>query len=85
MTDINMQEMISAIEAIAELENNELTEYWNYLIYIANYESYMNDEFKNALYVEIKSVYEWTRENVKIVDFIETTTKTYKVLEWSNM
>ena len=70
------------LEKYAKLEGSEIGELCELLLTIANYGSYMGDEFHSALVEEIQSQLEMFKIQTKIVETEKTYNEKYTELEW---
>ena len=77
----NIDEMCEDLERYAKLEGAEVGEVCDLLISLAGYESYVGDEFYNALKKEIGLQLDYFKKNCIIVKRTETETHTYYELE----
>lgn len=73
---------IETLEKYAELEGTEIGEYCLNLIRVAEYPSYMSDEFKAAVTKEILLQLNMFAENTEIVTEEEIIKRTSQRLNW---
>ena len=70
------------LEKYAILEGSEIGELCIALLHVANFASYMGDDFHAALVEEIKGQLEMFKNDTKIIETERTHTEKYTELEW---
>ena len=70
------------LEHYASFDNTEWGETMLQLVSLRRRSPFISSELVEALDKEINSNLEYVRKNATIVEELETTTRTYKYLEW---
>ncbi len=70
------------LQRYADLEDTELGELNRYLTQLAQYVDYVGEEFATVLLSEMEDQLQAFQEGAKIVEKVETFTRTVTYLEW---
>ena len=80
---MNIREKAEELKKYADLENDELSEFWMGLISTAYRADFASDEFAAALEKEIDDQLAYCKENATIVEKDQTYTRKVVSLEWA--
>lgn len=72
---------LATLAEYADLDGTEWGEMIHALETMHTYSDYISEEMYNALKAEIESNYQWALDNCKIVEEVETYTRTVRRLE----
>lgn len=79
------QKIAQQLNSYSQYELSETGEVCKMLTQLSVYVSYVSEEFYQALCEEMESQFKNFKRHSRLVERTETTTETYKVLEWSGI
>jgi len=77
-----LEETVDELREYANMEETEVGEVCKFLLAVLEYESYVDEEFYNALIKEIKEQLQNFKENSVVVVEERTRKETIRYIEW---